>query len=63
MYTFLSFVTIFITPCICARGKVIGSVVVVVSTKLPTLEKQALDGVQCHQMVKSDEKPSLVCFK
>ena len=58
-----------ITPRACARGKVIGSVVVVVvvvvvSTKIAKSQKVgAWQSALCHQTVESHEKLSFVCFK
>ena len=54
------------TVCRCVRGKVIGSVIiVVVGTKLPNLKKKKGIGQSalCHQTVECHEKLSYVCFK
>ena len=58
--------TIF-TPHVCARGKVIGFIVVVivvVSTKITKSQKVgAGQSALCHQTIESHEKLSSVCFK
>ena len=63
-----SLVIIIITQHACARGKVIGPVVVVVIVVMDTkITKSRKIGVGqsalCHQMVKSLDKLSHVCFK
>ena len=60
-----------ITSCACARGKVIGYIVVVVvvvivvvDTKIAKSRKIGIEQTTlCHQMVESHEKLSHVCFK
>ena len=60
-----------ITPCACARGKVIGSVVVViivivvvVSTKIAKSQKVGTwQSALCHQTVESHEKLSSNCLE
>ena len=65
----LYYSTIIITPCACARGKVIGSVVVlvfvvVVSTKITKSRKIGVgQSSLCHRRVESHAKLSYVYFK